>query len=166
MNRGIAEYADNEDEVAMVIAHEIGHQSANHVATGQRNQMVGALVGAVLLGAVDALASYRSPNAGNITSSAMQAGGDIGAVIGRISFSKEQEREADYLAAGSAFLSRYYSSQSRLRAPRDGRWPDSDHQSLTDPPERGSAIRNLADAATNCYEIDRIRSVTTAPKAF
>jgi predicted Zn-dependent protease len=43
VNRGIAEYADNEDEVAMVIAHEIGHQSANHVATGQRNQMVGAL---------------------------------------------------------------------------------------------------------------------------
>jgi predicted Zn-dependent protease len=29
----------------------------------------------------------------------MQAGGDIGGAIGRISFSKEQEREADYLAA-------------------------------------------------------------------
>jgi len=60
----------------------------------------------------------------------------------------------------------WFDGDTRLRAPRDGRWPDSDHQSLTDPPERGSAIRNLADAATNCYEIDRIRSVTTAPKAF
>jgi predicted Zn-dependent protease len=34
VNRGIVEYATNEDEVAMVIAHEIGHQAADHVATG------------------------------------------------------------------------------------------------------------------------------------
>jgi predicted Zn-dependent protease len=99
VNRGIVEYADNEEEVAMVIAHEIGHQSANHVVTAQRNQAVGAVVGAVLLGAVGALASYRSPYAGSITSSAMQSGANVGAAIGHISFSKEQEREADYLAA-------------------------------------------------------------------
>jgi predicted Zn-dependent protease len=30
VNRGIVEYAENEEEVAMVIAHEIGHQAANH----------------------------------------------------------------------------------------------------------------------------------------
>ena len=99
VNRGIVEYAANEEEVAMVIAHEIGHQAANHVATGQRNQAVGALIGAVLLGAAGAAASYRSPYAGDITNTAMRTGGDIGAAIGRISFSKEQEREADYLAA-------------------------------------------------------------------
>ena len=29
----------------------------------------------------------------------MQSGADVGGAIGRISFSKEQEREADYLAA-------------------------------------------------------------------
>jgi Peptidase family M48 len=28
----------NEDEVAMVIAHEIGHQAADHVAAGQRQR--------------------------------------------------------------------------------------------------------------------------------
>ncbi len=99
VNRGIVEYADNEDQVAMVIAHEIGHQIANHVVTGQRNRAVGALIGAVLLGAAGAVASYRSPYAAEVTSTAMQAGGDIGGAIGRISFSKEQEREADYLAA-------------------------------------------------------------------
>src|SRR5262249_19001779 len=54
INRGIVEYATNDDEVAMVIAHEIGHQAADHVATGQRNQAVGSLVGAVLLGALGA----------------------------------------------------------------------------------------------------------------
>ena len=97
INRGIVEYAANEDEVAMVIAHEIGHQAADHVATGQRNQAVGSLVGAVLLAAPGAPASYGSGD--NVTNSAMQTGADIGAKVGRISYSKEQEREADYLAA-------------------------------------------------------------------
>jgi predicted Zn-dependent protease len=99
VNRGIVEYAENEDQVAMVIAHEIGHQIANHVVTGQRNQAIGAAIGAVLLGAAGAAASYRSPYAADVTRTAMRAGGDIGGTIGRISFSKEQEREADYLSA-------------------------------------------------------------------
>lgn len=99
INRGIAEYADNEEQVAMVIAHEIGHQSANHVVTGQRNQAIGALIGGILLGAAGALASYRSPYSADITRSAVQSGSNIGGAIGRISFSKEQEREADYLSA-------------------------------------------------------------------
>jgi predicted Zn-dependent protease len=99
VNRGIAEYADNEEQVAMVIAHEIGHQSANHVITGQRNQAVGALIGGLLLGVAGGLASYRSPYSADITRSAVQTGSDIGGTIGRLSFSKEQEREADYLSA-------------------------------------------------------------------
>ena len=33
VNRGIVEYAANEEEVCMVIAHEMGHQAANHRAT-------------------------------------------------------------------------------------------------------------------------------------
>lgn len=99
VNRGIVEFAENEDQVAMVISHEIGRQIANHVATSQRNQAVGAIVGAVLLGATGAAASYRSPYAASVTRTAMETGGNIGGAIGRISFSKEQEREADYLSA-------------------------------------------------------------------
>lgn len=99
VNRGIVEYAANEDEVCLVIAHEIGHQAANHIATSQRNKATGALIGAILLGVVGAAASYGSYSSPNVTRSAMQAGADIGGAIGRISFSKEQEREADYLAA-------------------------------------------------------------------
>jgi predicted Zn-dependent protease len=83
----------------LVIAHEIGHHSANHLAASQRNQVVGAVIGAVLMGAVGALASYKSPYGGSVTRQAAQTGGDLGGAIGRISFSKEQEREADYLAA-------------------------------------------------------------------
>jgi len=99
VNRGIVEYASNEEEVCLVFAHEIGHQAANHVATSQRNQLTGALVGAILLGAAGAAASYRSPYAGQITRSTIDSGAKLGGAVGRISFSKEQEREADYLAA-------------------------------------------------------------------
>ena len=49
VNRGIVEYAENEEEVCLVIAHEMGHQAANHLATSQRNKAVGAMVGAILL---------------------------------------------------------------------------------------------------------------------
>ncbi|HYD05078.1 MAG TPA: M48 family metallopeptidase [Reyranella sp.] len=99
VNRGIVEYAGSQEEVALVIAHEIGHHAANHLATNQRNQVIGSVIGAVLMGAVGAVASYRSPYGADITSQAAQSGSQIGAAIGRISFSKEQEREADYLAA-------------------------------------------------------------------
>jgi predicted Zn-dependent protease len=97
VNRGIVEYAANEEEVALVIAHEIGHQSANHIANSRRNQTTGAVVGAVLLGVLGAAASYYSGT--NVTRAAVDTGANLGGAIGRISFSKEQEREADYLAA-------------------------------------------------------------------
>ena len=99
VNRGIVEYATSEEEVAMVIAHEVGHQAANHYAANQRNHATGALVGAVLLGAVGAAVSHGSHDGGAITRAAMNAGSGIGGAVGLISFSKEQEREADYLAA-------------------------------------------------------------------
>jgi len=99
VNRGIVEYAANEEEVCLVIAHEIGHQAANHIATSQRNRAAGALIGAVLLGVVGAAASYGSYNSADVTRSAMETGANIGGTIGGISFSKAQEREADYLAA-------------------------------------------------------------------
>ena len=85
--------------VAMVFAYENGHQSANHVAAGERNQVVGAIIGAVLLGAVGALASYRSPNSGNVTQAAIQTGGDLGGAIGAHLIFQGPEREADYLSA-------------------------------------------------------------------
>jgi predicted Zn-dependent protease len=99
VNRGIVEYAENEEEVAMVIAHEMGHQTADHLARNMRNQMVGRVAGAVLLGALGAAVSHGSRDSALITQTAMSVGGDVGGAVGRISFSKEQEREADYLSA-------------------------------------------------------------------
>jgi predicted Zn-dependent protease len=93
LNRGIVEFAANEEEVCLVVAHEIGHHAANHVARGKRNRMIGALIGVAVVGLAGALAG-SSPGA-DATRSAAQ----LGARIGHLSFSKEQEREADYMAA-------------------------------------------------------------------
>jgi predicted Zn-dependent protease len=99
VNRGIVEYAANEEEVCLVIAHEIGHQAANHVQSGRRNQVAGALIGALVLGAIGALASSGSSSSAEVVRSSAELGRDIGAFVGRLSYSKEQEREADYIAA-------------------------------------------------------------------
>ena len=93
LNRGVVDYAANEEEVCLVIAHEMGHQAADHVAARRHNQAIGALLGNALLG--DGLLSAAI---GLATSSSTLDGASVGARIGAISFSKEQEREADYLA--------------------------------------------------------------------
>jgi predicted Zn-dependent protease len=93
LNRGIVEYAANEEEVCLVVAHEIGHHAANHVARGTRNQMIGALIGVAVAG-LAAAATGSHPSSG-----ATQSAAQLGATIGRLSYSKEQEREADYMAA-------------------------------------------------------------------
>ncbi|CAN5893617.1 M48 family metallopeptidase [soil metagenome] len=99
VNRGVVEYAANEEEVCLVIAHEIGHQAANHVVAGMRNQMIGAMIGATLLGVAAAAAMGGRYGSTATTRQAIQTGAQLGGQVGHLSFSKEQEREADYLAA-------------------------------------------------------------------
>src|SRR5581483_11231249 len=74
INRGIVEYAANEEEIAMVVGHEIGHQAANHRAGGQRNAAVGAVIGGVLMGILGAVASARRPSRGSITAQSVASG--------------------------------------------------------------------------------------------
>lgn len=93
LNRGIVEYANNEEEVCLVVAHEIGHHAANHVARGAGNRMIGALLGVAVVVAAGAIAG-SNPSAG-----ATRQAAQLGATIGSLSYSKEQEREADYMAA-------------------------------------------------------------------
>lgn len=93
LNRGIVEYAANDEEVCLVVAHEIGHHAANHIARGATNQMIGALIGVAVVG-IAAAASGSNPS-----SRAAESAAQLGARIGHLSYSKEQEREADYMAA-------------------------------------------------------------------
>jgi predicted Zn-dependent protease len=93
LNRGFVEYANNEEEVCLVVGHEIGHHAANHVARGTRNQMVGALIGVAAVALAGAVAGS------SLGADATRSAAQLGATIGHLSFSKEQEREADYMAA-------------------------------------------------------------------
>lgn len=79
---GMLRLVDNDDELAAVLAHEFGHHIANHITRAQTRTTVGALAGAVV-------GSYAG--LGDLS--------DIGGQVGRLTYSKADEREADYLAA-------------------------------------------------------------------
>lgn len=79
-------FADNDDELAVVVAHEIAHNAMRHVDAMQRNSGFGALLGAV----VDVAAAANGVNTGGDFS-------NLGAQAGASAFSQDFEREADYV---------------------------------------------------------------------
>ena len=94
---GLAQYLDNEHEFAAIIGHEIGHHLSFHYEEDAQNRAIGAAIAGILMGGLAAATGayqYNPSGLQNDLSSAMR----LGAQIGDISFSKEQEREADYLA--------------------------------------------------------------------
>ncbi|MFZ5790433.1 MAG: M48 family metalloprotease [Pseudomonadota bacterium] len=100
MFSGLIKYLATEDEVAAVIGHEMGHVIAEHVEESQQNATIGAILGGLLMGGALAASSaggtYNDPYYNQrLINRSMQ----VGAGIGVVTFSKEQEREADLLSA-------------------------------------------------------------------
>ncbi|HIC80392.1 MAG TPA: peptidase M48 [Kiloniellaceae bacterium] len=89
LTRGLLALAENEAEMAGVLAHEIGHVTARHSAE-RYGQTMAANVAGVGLGVL-------------LGGQAAQAGGALGALVVR-SYSREQEFEADML--GGRYLGR------------------------------------------------------------
>ncbi|MBL1147773.1 MAG: M48 family metalloprotease [Pseudomonadota bacterium] len=101
MFRGLMQYLRNDEETAFVIAHEMGHHLANHNQEKTRNAAVGATISGVLTAVLLAAANQNNPNytvyqrqqdeqtVRNMTKT--------GAMMGALSYSKEEEREADLL---------------------------------------------------------------------
>lgn len=79
---GLLRIVDSDAELAAVLAHEFAHHIARHIARAQTRTVLGALAGAVI-GAYTGLGDLSG----------------LGAQVGRLSYSKSDEREADYLAA-------------------------------------------------------------------
>ncbi|MBC7906694.1 MAG: M48 family metalloprotease [Rhodospirillaceae bacterium] len=125
VTRGLLVLADNEAELAGVLAHEIGHVTARH--SSQRISR--AAVGDLLAGVVGAVVGV--PGVGDIA--------QLGAGAYLQSFSRDQETEADQLGiatmsqagydphAMASFLDKLY-QQSRLEALLAGRSPDDADQ--------------------------------------
>ncbi len=79
-------FAANDDELAVVVAHEIAHNAMRHIDAKERNSGFGALLGAV----VDIAAAANGVNTGGDFTS-------LGAQAGATAFSQDFEREADYV---------------------------------------------------------------------
>lgn len=102
MNRGLLQYLESEDEIAAVLAHEMGHHLAHHNDEDMGNMVTGAAVasmmGTVLFGMTNTDSSYDDPYQQQQNDEMIEDMVGLGAEIGALSYSKEQEREADLLA--------------------------------------------------------------------
>jgi len=87
ITRGMLRFIDTDQELALVIAHELGHNAMGHIKKMKQNAVTGAIAGAILDAALG-------------TSGFSNMGSDIGRMSHSIGF----EQEADY--AGMYFLKR------------------------------------------------------------
>jgi hypothetical protein len=86
VNKGLILAADNEAEVAGVMAHEIGHVAARHAMENQAKGMlaqIGLLAGSIFLGGLGGML--------------INQGAQFGALLGFMKFSRSAESEADML---------------------------------------------------------------------
>ena len=105
MYNGLAQYLETEDEFALIIAHEMGHHIGDHFNEDAQNRAIGALIGGVLFGAA-AYASGVYDNSYDFQRDYTLIT-QIAAQLGNISYSKAQEKEADYLASYIMTKARY-----------------------------------------------------------
>ena len=86
LNRGMLRFVRTDEELALVLGHELAHNAMRHIEAMQTNAMMGTVGGAAL----DILAAAGGANTGGAFA---DAGGDIG----RMMFSQAFESEADYV---------------------------------------------------------------------
>ncbi|MGE0293150.1 MAG: M48 family metalloprotease [Hyphomonadaceae bacterium] len=93
VTRGMLRFARTDEELALILSHELAHNAMGHIEARMQNQMVGMAGGLVL----DVLAAAAGVNTGGAFT---DAAGDVGAML----FSQEFEAEADYI--GLYFMAR------------------------------------------------------------
>ena len=88
---GMLGFVENQEELALVIGHEMAHNTRNHMRSKMANRMLGALIGAMAGTAIYGAGPYGTPSAGT------QHMTNPGAETGTLAFSQEFEAEADYV---------------------------------------------------------------------
>lgn len=91
--KGAVRFAENDTELALMIAHELGHNAMRHIDKKQSNAMIGTIGGL----AFDAILAASGVNTGNQI-------GQIGQELGAGAHSVAFEQEADYV--GMYFMER------------------------------------------------------------
>jgi predicted Zn-dependent protease len=94
VHSGLVIAAQNESELAGVLAHEIGHVSQRHIARmlGRQKDTLAIQIGALLLAILAARAGGTS--SGDLAQAAIM-GGQAAALQQQLNFSRDAEREAD-----------------------------------------------------------------------
>jgi beta-barrel assembly-enhancing protease len=91
--RGMLRFTRSDEELALILAHELAHNAMRHIEAAQTNALMGTMGGALL----DIAAAAAGVNTGGAFA---DAGGDVG----RMMFSQGFESEADYV--GLYFMAR------------------------------------------------------------
>lgn len=96
VNRGLILAADNEAELAGVMAHEIAHVAARHAMEnqGKMQAITYGLIGTIIFG-------------GGIAGAIAQNAGGFGQLLSFLQFSRSAEREADMLAVQYLYAAGY-----------------------------------------------------------
>lgn len=100
---GMMRFVESDDELALVVGHELAHNVSGHVAKQQTNTLAGFFLGAL----VDAGATAAGVDTGG-------AGRELGARMGQGAYSKDFESEADYLGCYFAARAGYDASLAML----------------------------------------------------
>ncbi|MED5555788.1 MAG: M48 family metalloprotease, partial [Pseudomonadota bacterium] len=96
VHRGVIEYAQKDDEIALVVAHELSHHLLNHLNESAARNILGSLIGAAVATTI-----------GGASSGNRDAGAEVGSWIANQSFSRAQEKEADIMAGRLLFNAGY-----------------------------------------------------------
>ncbi len=89
---GMVSQLGSEDEIAAVVAHEFGHHLAGHIDRRRLRGLAAGTAAGTLLGAV-------VPFGGIAGWALSQGAAQLGSSATQLVFSKDEEREADYLGA-------------------------------------------------------------------
>jgi len=99
INRALLDLVDDESELAGVIGHEIGHIVGRHGTKQLSKKLV---LAGILIGAAEAI-GQKSEKWGAIT----QIAGSLGFFLGMMKYSRDDEREADWLAINEIYRAGY-----------------------------------------------------------
>jgi beta-barrel assembly-enhancing protease len=165
LNKGLLRYVDSEDEIAAVIAHEMGHAEFSHQAKAMRQKafMAG-------LGAAASAAAAASDKDAPIGAGAGMASLDL-ALFGLVTsgYSREAEREADQnivkvfqrtghdVGRGAGF----YETLLEL-APEKSKWRSSLFAGHPDTRQRLAALRTAGGGGETRPASDSFTAIKTA----